>query len=86
MKSQLLTQQNEELQVEIDRIKFNNADQSSIHNISTISNNQQTVPELESRIQLLERENEILQTSTNDRICQKLLFLEQELHEKTLLS
>ena len=60
MKSQLLTQQNEELQVEIDRIKFNNADQSSIHNISTISNNQQTVPELESRIQLLERENEIL--------------------------
>ena len=60
MKSQLLTQQNEELQVEIDRIKFNNADQSSLHNISTISNNQQTVTELESRIQLLERENEIL--------------------------
>ena len=60
MKSQLLTQQNEELQVEIDRIKFNNADQSSLHNISTISNNQQTVTELESRVQLLERENEIL--------------------------
>ena len=36
-KNKLLTQQNEELQIEIDRIKFNSADQSSLNNISTIS-------------------------------------------------
>ena len=42
--------------------------------------------ELESRVQLLERENEILKAKKLDQTSQRLLYLEQELHEKTLMA
>ena len=35
---------------------------------------------------MLERENELLRASKTDQLSQKVIFLEQELHERTLMS
>ena len=64
-----------EIQVELDRLKLceNNV---SLHNISSISNNQATVYELEAKISQLETQNELLKASNEDRIVQRVHQLE----------
>ena len=86
VKIKLLNQQIDELQIEIDRIKFSNADQSSFNNVSLMSNNQQLVSELESKVQLLEHENDLLKSTKSDTIHQRSIQLEQELYEKSLVA
>ena len=54
-----------ELKVEIDKIKYNDLNNSML-NMSTLSVNQQMVSDMEAKIQRLERENAILSDTKND--------------------
>ena len=62
----MLKVQNQELQVEIDRIKYQQND--SLLNMSTLSVNHQMVADMEIKISRLENENSCLRASKNDSV------------------
>lgn len=65
----LFKELNQELKLEIDRIKYSSNDMNnSILNISSLSVNQQMVFDMEHRIQRLEAENKVLKAAKTDGI------------------
>ena len=83
--NKMLKDQVQELQVEIDRIRYQSNDlNNSVMNMSAISVNQQMVSDMENRIQRLESENEILKASKSDKVRVQLLEKDQCLQEKSL--
>lgn len=81
----LLREQNAELQVEIDRIRYQSNDlNNSVLNMSTLSVNQQMVADMQDQIARLENENSRLRAAKSDKIQTVVLEQEQLLHEKDL--